>query len=430
MKFLFVAESLIYNICLIIISVRIYDCKLKKPTILLNLLLHFILMILALKLKYDIFLFYFTLSLILEIIFLKLSINNISIRSLLYLFLLLFSFNIILNSSIISFISTSTKTDVLIELIIHLLMLLICVSVCYSKLIDKTKIVLLWTPKSIKFLIVSLLLLSVIINALIIDLGSQSKNDRFLMAIHRFLVLLILCIFISLCILIFNAISNTYLKKLTQSYEEQIKIQAEHYAALSKANFELRRFRHDFKNISLGVKELIAEGKQTEALNILESAKENVYSTTDSMLHFDTGNGIVDALLSDKQRNAFPSNIIIQFEGSVPPEGISATELCVIFGNTVDNAVEACEKIGTETEKIIDIKCKCVSGFMFLNITNPVNEPVIIKNNTVQTTKSDKSLHGFGLYSLEKTVNRHDGKIELLCNDNEFSVNISMLINN
>lgn len=67
---------------------------------------------------------------------------------------------------------------------------------------------------------------------------------------------------------------------------------------------------------------------------------------------------------------------------------------------------------------------------MFLNITNPVNEPVIIKNNTVQTTKSDKSLHGFGLYSLEKTVNSHDGKIELLCNNNEFSLNISMLINN
>ena len=286
------------------------------------------------------------------------------------------------------------------------------------------------TPNNIKFLIMALMICCMIIMTMIFDIQEVFNNNIQLLFLYRIIAVSLLIIFLVVFTLIINSITNTYLKKITQSYEEQIKIQAEHYAALSKANFELRRFRHDFKNISLGVKELIAEGKQTEALNILESAKENVYSTTDSMLRFDTGNGIVDALLSDKQRTSALSNIKIQFQGAVPPEGISATELCIIFGNTVDNAVEACEKIDAGTEKIIDIKCKCVSGFMFLNITNPVNEPVIIKNNTVQTTKSDKSLHGFGLYSLEKTVNRHDGKIELLCNNNEFSVNISMLINN
>lgn len=430
MPVIFVFETILYYICIIIISNKILDGILQKQSILLSFSIYIPIVIMWKNMSQSLQCCVIYMILIFQIIFLCVTSKKIKFISLVYSIVFLFCFNAVLISLFIAVFSIPNKFQLIVEVAMHILMSVFCFVLCYTKISYKIKNIILWTPKIVKFIILILCILGMISMAFMININENLVGDSIASLALKTVATLIVFVLITFPIIILNATTNTYLKRLTHDYEEQIKVQAEHYSALAKANFELRRFRHDFKNISLGVKELIAEGKQTEALNILESAKENVYSTTDSMLRFDTGNGIVDALLSDKQRTSALSNIKIQFQGAVPPEGISATELCIIFGNTVDNAVEACEKIDAGTEKIIDIKCKCVSGFMFLNITNPVNEPVIIKNNTVQTTKSDKSLHGFGLYSLEKTVNSHDGKIELLCNNNEFSVNISMLINN
>lgn len=430
MPILFVFETFLYYICIIIISNKILDGILQKLSIILSFFIYIPIVIMWKNMSSVLQCCVIFMIFIFQIVFLCVTSKKIKFISLVYSIVFLFCFSAVFVFLIMAVFSIPDKLQLIVEIAVHILISVFCFVLCYTKISYKIKNIIFWTPKNVKCIILMLCIFGMLSMALITNINEYLVGDSIASLALKTVATLIVFVLITFPIIILNATTNTYLKKLTHDYEEQIKAQAEHYSALAKANFELRRFRHDFKNISLGVKELIAEGKQTEALNILESAKENVYSTTDSMLRFDTGNGIVDALLSDKQRTSALSNIIIQFEGSVPPEGISATELCVIFGNTVDNAVEACEKIGTETEKIIYIKCKCVSGFMFLNITNPVNEPVIIKSNTIQTTKSDKSLHGFGLYSLDKIVNSHDGKIELLCNNNEFSVNISMSINN
>ena len=196
---------------------------------------------------------------------------------------------------------------------------------------------------NIKGIVLSIVIIGALLTALILDMKSQTQSV--ILYFTRLFMILILLVCTTFPIMILNATTNTYLKKLTHDYEEQIKAQAEHYSALAKANFELRRFQHDFKNIKVGVSKLIAEERLTEAINMLDSTHEDIYNTTHSLLCFDTGNGIVDALLADKQCNAALSNIKIKFEGAVPSSSISATELCVLFGNTIDNAIEACEKI-------------------------------------------------------------------------------------
>lgn len=138
------------------------------------------------------------------------------------------------------------------------------------------------------------------------------------------------------------------------------------------------------------------------------------------------GNGIVDALLVDKQQKSAAANTVIKFEGSVPSNGIDATELCVIFGNTLDNAIEACQKINSKETKTIDVRCESGNGFMFIRISNPTNRDVTIINNTVETTKDNKQLHGFGIYSLNQTVKKHDGDLKLVCKNKKFIVDISM----
>ena len=68
------------------------------------------------------------------------------------------------------------------------------------------------------------------------------------------------------------------------------------------------------------------------------------------------------------------------------------------------------------------------SGFMFLNMSNPVKEPVTIKNNLPTTSKEEKSLHGFGLYSLDKVIKKHHGELSLSCSNCIFCLDLSICL--
>ena len=213
-------------------------------------------------------------------------------------------------------------------------------------------------------------------------------------------------LFVILPIIVIMALSNSYLKSQNEQFQRDIEAQAKHYSDLAKANYELRRFKHDFGNMKIGLSKALKDGDCSGALDMLNFASMDMQQNSDNIVGFDTGNGIVDAILADKQSRAKNNNIRIVFNGSVPPNSIAPTDLCVIFGNTLDNAIEACEKISADTEKIIFVTCKCNSGFVFIDITNPVSENVVIHGKNVETSKSDKASHGYGLYSLNKTVKK------------------------
>ena len=187
-----------------------------------------------------------------------------------------------------------------------------------------------------------------------------------------------------------------------------------------------KRLPYDFNNIKIGLEKTLSDNDYEAALSIIENSNYELQNTSEKMLEFDTGNGIVDALLSDKQSKANKSNTRIVFSGSVPPDSIAPTDLCVLFGNTLDNAIEACEKFEDETEKTIFVSCKCNSGFAFISITNPVADDVVIRGNSIDSTKADKASHGYGLYSLNKIVKKLDGSLNLSCEDKTFKVEIDL----
>ena len=225
-----------------------------------------------------------------------------------------------------------------------------------------------------------------------------------------------------------TSISSNRLKVLTTNYEQQIHIQAEHYKNLAAANFETRRFKHDFKNMSIAIEKLLADGQQEQALALLQKYNNTLNSPGTFHPTFDTGNGIADALLTDKSEQASAINAKIAFNGAIPQAVLSPADLCVILGNTLDNAIEACQKLDPKTDKTIAIHCNCSSGFLFLSISNPVSEKVIIHDNYISTTKENKTLHGFGLYSLNSVVKRYDGEVRLSSTDDCFTVDIDMCV--
>lgn len=246
--------------------------------------------------------------------------------------------------------------------------------------------------------------------------------------IQRLTSFLLMAICLVVPVIFIISISNTWLKTLTADYEQQIHAQAEHYKNLAEANYEVRRFRHDFKNIRIAIEKLLDRGEYDEALKLIRQCNDSLENPGGFHPTFDTGNGIADALLTDKQGKAMECNAQISFNGVIPPDSLSPTDLCVILGNSLDNALDACEKIHGQDNKTISVSCQCSSGFLFLSITNPIAEKVVIRNNHIATTKENKTLHGFGLYSLHSIVKKYDGEVQLSATEDSFTVNIDLCV--
>lgn len=263
---------------------------------------------------------------------------------------------------------------------------------------------------------------------LILIVTNENYYDHtfgFFNTIRVLMIVMITAFYISILVLISYSLTNNYLKRLSKDYEKQIHVQSEHYMQLANATQELRCFKHDYNNMRLGITELIREDRIIEALMFLENQKIEIRT---SILKYDTGNGIVDALLSDKQNQTDKINTTIKFEGAVPGNAIDAVDLCIIFGNPLDNAIEACAEIDADVSKEIHISCVCNSGFAFIEITNPVQKKVEIRGNLPETTKPDKEMHGFGLYSLEKAIKKYDGEVTCECDETIFKLSMELSI--
>lgn len=337
----------------------------------------------------------------------------------------IYCFNVI----IISFVATISDSNlIVIDLIVNTLTALMCVVVCSTNIRFKIRQIMDWVPKYILVTTTLLLALLTIVSVLVFGYKYPVIHSIWSNVSQLTVVLLQFCICIVLSILALNAISVSRLKALTENYEQQIYAQAEHYKNLAAANLELRRFKHDFQNTRIAIEKLLADGDHAQALTLMQQCGNAMERPGGLALMFDTGNGIADALLTDKQTKADACNARIVFSGAITPNYLSPTDLCVILGNTLDNAIEACEKINAATAKIIRVNCSCSNGFLFLSVCNPIGEKVVIRDNHIATTKENKTLHGFGLYSLQSVVKRYDGEVKLSSTEDAFIVEIALCL--
>ena len=429
MEFAFyIFQLLLYSINLFLIIKRIYSADVNVKGYFISMITLTTLLIISIFIfEYDIFMYIFALSQILQISFLKVFSKRIRLKNILSSYIFIYSLNLILCGSLKCLFNMNTYNFVLLDTIINVIIFSLCI-LCYfnTLILSRLKHSLEVVSKNIKILII----ISCLSNGVFLVLLSSNpilyENELWSFVIHGSSVFLSIISLTILPICIVMSINNSYLKSQNENFQKDIEAQAKHYSDLAKANYELRRFKHDFNNIKIGLEKTLSDNDYEAALSIIENSNYELQNTSEKMLEFDTGNGIVDALLSDKQSKANKSNTRIVFSGSVPPDSIAPTDLCVLFGNTLDNAIEACEKFEDETEKTIFVSCKCNSGFAFISITNSVAEDVVIHGNSIDSTKVDKASHGYGLYSLNKIVKKLDGSLNLSCEDKTFKVEIDL----
>lgn len=161
------------------------------------------------------------------------------------------------------------------------------------------------------------------------------------------IVLSMVVSFVSFFLLISKNMKSIHYQSVNKLVEQNIEEQVNYYNRLSQYNDDLRKFKHDYENLKIGLLAQLKEGNIDEAVNFLNDCSSMI-STSDVLYH--TGSPVIDSLLFDKANQVKDSNITINFNGIFPQNPMNTADLCAVFGNIVDNAIEACRKL---TAKIL-----------------------------------------------------------------------------
>jgi len=197
-----------------------------------------------------------------------------------------------------------------------------------------------------------------------------------------------------------------------------------HYAEVENMYKQVRGWRHDYKNHIQTLKAYMSVNEYDKVNEYLDRLDEDL-TNVDTIMK--TGNIIIDAILNSKISLAKSKKIDVNAKVSVPENlNISEIDLCVIIGNLLDNAIEACENIDSG-EKFIRIFIGMKNTQLYVYIANTASGGKLTKVNGRFTTRKS-GYHGYGLVRVDKTVEKYRGYIKRSSEDGAFTTEILLPI--
>ncbi len=227
---------------------------------------------------------------------------------------------------------------------------------------------------------------------------------------QKLMLLCVSCIWL-MCLIMYFVVQQMSKDNQTKlEYElmkEKEKYSKESMEIIKRSNEELREFKHDLKNYLLPLQEAMETMPQSEMAKVWEKINQKI---EDVQTLIQTGNSYVDSMINTKITLARSEKVDVKCTILSKMEGIDDLEFCSVFGNLMDNAIEAERKVIEKKEIIIFVEEKM--GYLRLEIQNKIEKSVLNENSSLNTTKKDTSSHGIGHKSVKRTMQKVGGALK------------------
>lgn len=208
--------------------------------------------------------------------------------------------------------------------------------------------------------------------------------------------------------------------------EQMLAVQEKYYTDLQKHQQELRRINHDIKSHTRTIVSLVKSGQYEEVVEYAYSLQNTIASVTAPVTNCD--NLLVNALLNDKLGKVKQDGVELRLCIMIPPVlAIDNVDICILLGNLLDNAAEACEQMDSGEERFIDVDIRLSSGTLCINVSNTYSAKVIYRKSTYVSTKENNGFHGIGLSNVRQVVSKYGGRLEINHENGVFSVSAYMV---
>ena len=230
-----------------------------------------------------------------------------------------------------------------------------------------------------------------------------------------FIVSKFICIFadIGLFIAVMRLSQRAQLAAENDVLAAQIEAQEKHYQALTAQYENIRRMRHDIANHIGAMQSLLASGHSSDAQEYLEELKSKPLDSTLGMCK----NPVVDSFLHNKIEEARAAGVDVkvnvELEADIP---VSNVDLIRIFGNLIDNSLEACKDMKNPK---LSIMCSKAHGCLVIITKNPVGP-----ENQGKKRKIPGLDRGIGKLVLSDVAKKYNGSVRFSKNEEIFTTEL------
>lgn len=247
-------------------------------------------------------------------------------------------------------------------------------------------------------------------------------NQRYHMKVVAMISLWTLTISNFLIFYIIDKISNFNITEQNLMISKQLlKEQKLHYESVIIEQENIAKIRHDIKNSLIGVLSEYNSGNEATAKQRLKGMLDEISGINTETLCHDVA---LNTILIIKKKEALKCGIIFTCEDHINYEiKIDPIDLCVIVGNILDNAIDACKNISGK--KYISVFISSNDSNLIVYVKNSVCERIDTKS--LVTNKADKKLHGYGLPKIQELTEKYTGSITMDCDDEHFETNVILL---
>lgn len=178
----------------------------------------------------------------------------------------------------------------------------------------------------------------------------------------------------------------------------------------------VRGIYHDMKNHLLLLQAQAGNGQEVQ---------KSIQKLQDQIQEYEnychTGNEFLDIIIRDKaklaQEKQIDFNAVISFEDA---GFIELLDMSTIFGNALDNAIEASEQL-SEDRRLITVRANRVRDMLVITVENNTSADMPVSK---KTTKKDTFMHGFGLSNIRKAVEQYGGQCSVKAENEMFILKI------
>jgi hypothetical protein len=272
--------------------------------------------------------------------------------------------------------------------------------------------------KNLSILIVSNVVL--VIGSVIVFFNVNNANLD-LDSVIQFIFLVILIIELITFLLVFKMERESRKELQTQLKLQRIELELKQNNDMINITDNLRKLRHDMNNHIGLIRNLIDEQKYEDLKLYVDDLYGDVARANDIIV---AENKALSVLLNAKKERAKELNI--EFQSFIAASGISMQDrdICTLFGNILDNAIEAAEK--SMHKKFVDFSIQKTESGCIIQCENSMGFKPVVKKGRFLSNKDNNHLHGIGTENIKDIVSKYNGELHFDYDEEVFNLRIVM----
>ncbi len=212
-------------------------------------------------------------------------------------------------------------------------------------------------------------------------------------------------------------------KTIAQLEKDKNALLARDYQNLKNTYSTNAKMFHDFHNHMEALYRYLSKSNIEEAMEYLKNLRTPIQSISQTAW---IGDEAIDYLINSKIALAISQNIRVNTNIEFPRHtNIMSVDLVAILGNLLDNSIEAAGD-AEDSLRFINLTIRRINNMMVIKVENGCDATPVMADGDLQTSKTDKALHGWGLKSVRTAAEHYDGTMGTEYNNHIFRAVVTL----